>query len=198
LAISLFHPGRILNILPTILPKENSVKDITGQKFGKLTVVRFVGLKNHKQIWECVCDCGRTKSVQAGNLKKKSGPTVSCGCYRDENLRQVGKATVVHGHNRPTQKRTRTHNSWRTMKQRCENPNAGNYHNYGGAGITVCERWKSFVNFLVDMGIRPEGTTLDRIDPFGNYEPGNCRWATYKEQSNNTRKQYANRHLIAA
>ncbi len=87
-----------------------------------------------------------------------------------------------HGHRYKNGKQSLTYQSWRHMKTRCQNPNCPDYKNYGGRGITVCERWMDFANFLEDMGERPENTTLDRINNDGNYEPGNCRWTTPREQ----------------
>ena len=128
--------------------------------------------------WNCRCDCGVDVVVLAENLR--AGLSKSCGCYRAEFLRSV---SVRHGHtlggrNSPERQ------SWRGMKDRCTNPNHMGYRRYGGRGITVCERWlNSFENFYADMGLRPPGTSLDRWpDPDGNYEPGNCRWATAQEQ----------------
>lgn len=110
--------------------------------------------------------------------------------YRDrlrrERAEREGRPLVVQ--ERHGQYDTPTHKSWRAMRQRCLDPTRGNYKHYGGRGIGVCERWRdSFLNFLADMGARPDGHTLDRIDPNGDYEPGNCRWSTHKEQMNNTR-----------
>jgi hypothetical protein len=131
--------------------------------------------------WKCRCDCGGYLTVRAANLS--SGNTNSCGCWK----REFRRANETHG-----MKGTRTYGIWNQMKQRCSNANVPNFHLYGGRGISVCNRWHQFENFYADMGPCPPGRSLERINNDGNYEPGNCRWATKKEQGRNKRN---NRHL---
>lgn len=153
--------------------------DLTGQKYGKLTVIGFAEIRNKTAYWKTVCDCGRRKTLPGPQIK--NGSIRSCNCLK-------GDVRVIHGHGRRAAT-SRTYKSWRNMKQRCLNPNHRHYEYYGGRGITVCERWrKSFENFLADMGERPLGTSIDRIDNNGNYEPGNCRWMHWQGQVENKRR----------
>lgn len=146
--------------------------DLTGQQFGRLTVTAAVeGCGN---IYWCRCECGTELQVRAGNLR--SGNSTSCGCKNVQRLRREPIARR-HGYTG-----TPTWNSWSSMIERCSKPAWKYYH---GRGITVCDRWLKFENFLADMGERPPGTTLDRIDGNGNYEPANCRWADHQTQLNN-------------
>jgi hypothetical protein len=160
-------------------------KDLSGQRFGRLVAVRDVGSNGKRRLWECRCDCGNISVVDASNLVDH---TRSCGCLKSEiAAKNAVIRSTTHGYS-PANGRTPTYNSWQAMKGRCLDVNHHAYARYGGCGITVCERWMEFENFLADMGERPAGKTLDRHpDPFGGYEPTNCRWATPKEQQHNRR-----------
>lgn len=149
--------------------------DYTGQKSSMLTVIGFAYYKGKHSYWTCQCECGVVKVIAATHLH---GHTKSCGC-------RPNKRGYKHGGSHSPEWAV-----WKSMRQRCENPKAISYPDYGGRGIQVCARWKKFANFLADMGKRPVGPvrlTLERNDNDGNYEPTNCRWATYAEQSMNKR-----------
>jgi hypothetical protein len=155
-------------------------QDLTGQKFGILTVKQREYKNVKDTIWLCQCDCGKMKEIRATHLK--SGATISCGCLQSKpgdknpNYRHGGRYSPEYW-------------PWQALKDRCVNKNRGDFQSYGGRGITVCERWRdSFENFFADMGPRPSPKhSVDRIDVNGNYEPGNCRWASISEQSRNKR-----------
>lgn len=159
--------------------------DITGQRFGRLVVkMRTANDKHRTACWLCVCDCGNETIVRGNSLRR--GLTKSCGCGMFEALAVREK----HGHaGRGTQ--SSTYKSWRNAISRCTFPSHPGYSKYGGAGVTVCDRWQSFENFLADMGERPPKTTIGRILDMGNYEPGNCIWQTAKEQKLEQRNKKA-------
>lgn len=140
-----------------------------GDRYGRWMVIAIES-RSHAL---CRCDCGAESLVQRSNMY--AGKSTSCGCG------PRGRA-ATHG-----KSHTPTWRAWASTRNRCENPNNQDFKYYGGRGIRVCERWQSFESFIADMGDRPPGHTLDRIDPNGHYEPGNCRWATRAQQSRNTR-----------
>lgn len=152
--------------------------ELSGERFGRLLVVKRADNIGRKAAWVCACDCGNTSTVRAEHLSQ--GRVVSCGCYRDAKL---SKVATTHGRSR-----TRIYRIWRNMKNRCEWDKWPEWHLYGGRGITVCRSWsESFEAFFADMGDCPPSHSIDRIDGDRGYEPGNCRWATPTEQARNTR-----------
>mgnify|MGYP001610095634 CR=1 FL=1 len=154
---------------------------LIGRRFSRLTVLEYSGSRSGKSAWSCLCDCGQTSIATSASLI--GGKVKSCGCLRRDTAE---KMATTHGATRGAN-RTAEYTTWTTMRQRCTNPKARNYDIYGGRDITVCNRWDSFENFLADMGPRPSPKhSIDRFpDNDGNYEPGNCRWATWKEQARN-------------
>lgn len=158
------------------------LNNLVGQRFVRLVVVERAENNSLGQAtWDCQCDCGVRVIVEAHSLRRNL--TKSCGCLRSESS---SVRFYKHGHSGP---KTPEYNTWRGMKSRCNNKHADNFSRYGGRGISVCARWHTFANFLADVGKKPSSDcTLDRINNGGNYEPGNCRWATKSEQQQNKRK----------
>jgi hypothetical protein len=151
--------------------------NLTGHRFGHWTVLNWV---THSQKWNCLCKCGRTYLIASSKLK--FGKSTQCvHCRR-----------LTHGLG--GNKGTPTYGVWKHMRQRCFNPRCKDYKHYGGRGITVCDRWQDFEAFRRDMGEKPQNMSIDRIDINGNYSPSNCRWATQKQQTRNTRRNRLIRH----
>lgn len=153
--------------------------DLTGKRFGKLVVLfRAANLPGDRRSrWHCYCDCGNETIVRGVHMRAKTRATVSCGCY--------GRAkSITHGHTRDG-RLSKTYVAWKSMIQRCTDPLSTSYPHYGKRGITICPRWYTFENFLADLGTCPPGMTLDRRNNDGDYELGNCRWISRRDQNRN-------------
>lgn len=164
-----------------------NAKDLTGQKFGRLTVIKKaenIRTAKGKIItrWICKCECGKETTVRAGQLV--IGKTQSCGCLRYERLKETNTKHKMS--------KTKLYQKWSHMMQRCENPNVERYSHYGGRGIKVCDEWHNFKNFKewAKSSGYSENLTLDRINVDGNYCPDNCRWVSWNVQANNTTRNH--------
>jgi hypothetical protein len=162
--------------------------NLVGEKIGRWSVLSQAISENGVSRWVCRCECGTERVVGRNILMSTANKVKSCGCWRRERIALANKTHGAVG--------TPTYYTWTSMLTRCRNPNFREFKYWGGRGIKVCERWEKYENFLEDMGERPEGKTLDRFpNKDGDYEPGNCRWATPKEQRQNQRPIYSEDEL---
>ncbi len=155
-----------------------AAKDLSGMRFGRLVVTDYSHNKGDRRYFSALCDCGKTHIASGGNLV--SGQVRSCGCLREDVLKT---SSLKHGGR--VNLGDRTYQSWSDMRKRCNNPKSRDFAMYGGRGISVCERWNDYSKFLDDMGERPVGKTIDRIDNNKGYEPSNCQWSDKYQQALN-------------